>query len=379
MGAVKDQISVPVVERLAAELSAAGPRFPTGRFVHRLQPELAARELMARVDLVADCLVECMPEDFPVAAAVVHRALEFPGFAGWMTLPVGEYVARAGIGRPRTALPLLAALTSRFSCEFAIRPFIVEQNALTYAHLREWVTHPDEHVRRLVSEGTRPRLPWARRLQHLVADPSPNIELLDRLVDDPSPYVRRSVANHLNDISRDHPALARDIATAWCGRGDLAAKTVRHGLRTLVKQGDPAALALVGADARAWVSLTSLTVDAEDISIGDTVGLSMTVRNDDPAPATVVVDYRVHFLGAAGNLRPKVFKLTRRTIDPGAEARIDRRHRFAHVSTRQIREGLHEIDVLVNGRVSGRVRVAIRTDRDVVEMIPNQERISRSD
>jgi 3-methyladenine DNA glycosylase AlkC len=201
---------------------------------------------MPRVDLLTERLVEALPGDFDTAAKLLWSTLDSPSFTGWMTLPGGNYVARAGIEQPAVALPLLAGLTPRWSSEGPIRPFIERHPELTYDHLRRWVSDPDEHVRRLVSEGTRPRLPWAPQLRGLVADPGPNVELLDRLVEDPSPYVRRSVGNHLNDISKDHPGLAVDLAHLWLPRGEGAAWAVRHGLRTLVKQGDPRALNVLG-------------------------------------------------------------------------------------------------------------------------------------
>jgi 3-methyladenine DNA glycosylase AlkC len=271
MAALKDEISAELAAHLASEISAAWPAFPTGQFGRDLDDALAPLELMARVDLLTERLVDTLPGDFETAAKVLWGTLESAGFTGWMTLPCGNYVARAGVDRPAVALPLLAGLTPRWSCEGPIRPFIERHPSLTYEHLRRWVSDPDEHVRRLVSEGTRPRLPWAPRLRQLIADPSPNIELLDRLVEDPSPYVRRSVANHLNDIAKDHPNLTLDLANRWLPRGDGAAWAVRRGLRTLVKQGDPRALAILGVATDADVRLSALTVDRDTVTIGDAV------------------------------------------------------------------------------------------------------------
>jgi 3-methyladenine DNA glycosylase AlkC len=189
----------------------------------------------------------------------------------------GGLVARAGIDRPEVTLPLLAGLTPRWSSEGAVRPFIQRHPDLTYEHLHRWVADRDEHVRRLVSEGTRPRLPWASQLRQLMADPTPNIELLDRL-DDPSEYVRRSVANHLNVISKDHPDLAVDLARRWLPRGDGAAWAVRHGLRTLVKRGDPTALELLGVTPSASIRLTALAANPDRAPVGGTVTCTLTIE-----------------------------------------------------------------------------------------------------
>jgi hypothetical protein len=186
MAAFKDEISAELAGRLARELTTAWPAFPRRRFARGLDDALAPLALMARVELLTDRLVDALPDDFDTAAKVLWGTLESPTFTGWMTVPSGSCVARAGIDRPDVALPLLAGLTPRWSSEWPIRPFIERHPDLTYEHLRRWVADPDEHIRRLVSEGTRPRLPWAPQIRKLIANPEPNIELLDRLVDDPS-------------------------------------------------------------------------------------------------------------------------------------------------------------------------------------------------
>jgi 3-methyladenine DNA glycosylase AlkC len=359
MAAIKDEISPQLAARLASELTAAWPAFPTEPFGRDLDDALAPLELMARVDLLTERLVDALPGDFDTAAKVLWGTLDSPSFTGWMTLPCGNYVARAGIDRPEVALPLLAGLTPRWSSEGPIRPFIERHPDLTYEHLRRWVSDPDEHVRRLVSEGTRPRLPWAPRIRRLIADPGPNIELLDRLVDDPSPYVRRSVANHLNDIAKDHPDLTLDLARRWLPPGEGAAWAVRHGLRTLVKQGDPRALAVLGVAPDADIRLTALTVDRDTVTIGDAVTFTLTIELDGTTNADALVDYRVHYMGPNGPRRPKVFKLTRRRLAPGQPTSVTRRHRFEHVSIRRIHSGRHALDIQVNGRILGSVQINV--------------------
>lgn len=361
MGAFKDEFSVALVRSLATELETAWPSFPRRRFLAGVARALEPLELMTRVDHLSHRLAGVLPDDFGGAAGVLWRALDSPSFTGWMTLPCGTYVALAGMDHPGIALPLLAGLTPRFSSEGPIRPFVEGHPDLTYEHLRRWVRDPDEHVRRLVSEGTRPRLPWAPQLRDLITDPTPNIPLLDALVDDPSLYVRRSVANHLNDIAKDHPDVALDLATRWIGRGDDAAWVVRHGLRTLVKRGHPEALALLGVDTGAEIRLTELTVEPAVVPIGETATFRFTLTLIGDEPCDAVIDYRVHYMGANGTRRPKVFKLTRRRLQPGEPLSLARRHAFADVSIRRLRPGSHTIDVQVNGRVLGSVTLEVET------------------
>ena len=360
MAALKDELDAAAGTRLARELSRAWPEFPARRFTRGLRDALEPLELLARGDELARRLERTLPADFRRASDVLHRALDSSTFTGWIVLPSAGFVARAGIDDPDAALPLLAALTPRWSSEFAIRPFIERHHEVTYRYLHEWCDHDDEHVRRLVSEGSRPRLPWALVLRGLVDDPAPNLALLDRLVDDPSAYVRRSVANHLNDISKDHSDLALDVATAWLPRGEGARWVVHHGLRSLVKRGDPRALSLVGASTAGTVELIELTVDRREVAIGDTVTFTFTLRiADGSEPCDAVIDYRVHYAGARGSKAPKVFKLTRRRLEPGRPVTISRRHTFEHVSIRRIRPGAHRIEVQVNGAVLGGVDIDV--------------------
>ncbi|HVF76050.1 MAG TPA: hypothetical protein VM938_13500 [Acidimicrobiales bacterium] len=357
----KDELGVDAGRRLAAEMARAWSAFPARRFTRGLADALEPLELLARGDELAARLQQTLPPAFADAAAVLHWVAASPTFTGWIVLPCGGFVARAGLDEPDVALPLLAALTPRGSSEFAVRPFIERHPTLTYEYLHRWALDPDEHVRRLVSEGTRPRLPWARLLRSLIADPMPNVALLDALADDPSPYVRRSVANHLNDIAKDHPDLALELAEQWSDRSANAAWTARHGLRTLVKRGDPRALRLLGASVDEDVRLVAFEPDHPRIRVGDTVTLTFTLSLDrtDGEPVDAVVDYRVHYVGARGAKAPKVFKLTRRTLVPGEPLTITRRHRFDDVSIRHIHPGRHQIDVQVNGRVLGSTSVDV--------------------
>lgn len=356
MAPLKDELGASAGRRLAGELARAWPDFPVRRFTRGLADALEPLELLARGEALTARLERSLPPNFADAVGVLARALESPTFTGWIVLPCGGFVARAGIDDPDRALPLLASLTSRWSSEFAVRPFIERHPEKTYEVLATWSTHADEHVRRLASEGSRPRLPWAAQLRGLVADPGPNLPLLDTLADDPSPYVRRSVANHLNDIAKDHPALALELGERWIGRGDGAAWTVRHGLRTLVKRGDARALRLLGASVDDDVDLIAFELDRDSIEVGDAVTLSATLSlaRGSGDPVDVVIDYRVHYVGARGGAKaPKVFKLARRTLVPGVSSTVTRRHRFEDVSIRRIHPGPHAIDLQVNGRVLG--------------------------
>jgi len=282
------------------------------------------------------------------------------GLAGWILWPVGEFVARRGLAEPQRALQVLHALTQRFTAEFAIRPFLVQHPALVLATLQRWTQDPSPRVRRLVSEGSRPRLPWGLRLQMLVADPSPTLPLLRTLQDDASAYVRRSVANHLNDIAKDHPALV----AAWLHEhlpGASAARRalLRHASRTLIKQGHAATLQAWGLG-RPLQGTAKLQLAPRRVELGGAVQLTLTLRSHAADVQRLAVDYAVHHVKADGSLSPKVFKGWTLELPPGATLTLTRRHALRPVTTRRYHAGRHEITVQVNGREVARGEFVLR-------------------
>lgn len=348
----KESINAQTVTALAKRLSAAGP-FPSRRFVAAATNGLDALELKARVAHVTTTLAACLPGDFAEAAAVVERAVAGSALGMWEAWPATDWVAVAGLEQPDVALPLLAALTPHASAEMAIRPFIDRHPARTLGQLRDWVRHPDAHVRRLVSEGSRPRLPWAPRIALLEREPHLTVPLLDALREDPSEYVRRSVANHLNDLNKVAPELALTTAARWREQGGRHVDWVlRQGLRTLVKAGDARALELIGAPA-VRVELLDLTVRTPVVRLGEALEFSFTLRSQEAGPVTAVIDYVVHHVKADGRTTPKVFKLSTRVLAPGAPVRIARRHAIRPITTRRYHPGEHCVEVQVNGQVLG--------------------------
>jgi 3-methyladenine DNA glycosylase AlkC len=355
----KDEMSPDRVRALGVELKRAWPSFAEESFAAEACDGLESLELMARLRQVAAVLARHLPGDFAAAVGVLDAALASPTFTSWITLPCGLCVAEAGIDEPEIALPLLARLSPRCSSEWAVRPFIERDPDIAMKHILTWAGDADEHVRRLASETTRPRLPWASRLAQFVRDPSPVVALLELLRDDPSEYVRRSVANNLNDISKDHPDVALGVARRWLESGSTHADdVVRRGLRSLVKGGDPEALALLGFDAGAPVRLESLTVSPRRVPVGGAVTMELTLRADGER-VPVVVDYLVHHAGARGPRDAKVFKLTTRILRPGEPVTIRRRHVFREVTVRRLYPGLHRVEVQVNGRVLGAAEVEL--------------------
>ncbi|MFE5807515.1 DNA alkylation repair protein [Streptomyces sp. NPDC056491] len=353
MPTADELLSAETVTTLARLLARAGGR--------RSSPALRARvgtldglTFSGRVTAVRDAVLADLPEDWTAFEAVVRTALADPGFDGWMTFPVNEAVAVRGLTVFEPGLDLLHDLTPRLTAESAVRPFLRADPARALAVVQKWTADPDPHVRRLASEGTRPRLPWAAQLSAFVADPRPAVPVLDALYRDPSEYVRRSVSNHLNDISRDHPALAVDTAARWLAAPEATTdRVVRHGLRTLVKAGRPEALTLLGHSPDVPVGVNGPVVTTPQVAVGEYLVFDWAVTNTGPLPAELVVDYVVHHVKAGGTRTPKVFKLVTRALAPGETLSGTKRHSFKPITTRRYHSGEHLVQLQINGRVRG--------------------------
>jgi 3-methyladenine DNA glycosylase AlkC len=360
----KNLINAALVRQAAAHLKRHAPGFDDTGFVREATRGLDALEMKARAMQIAGALEHTLPADFDTAARLIEAALApapvserfddaalgRQGLAGWILWPVGEFVARRGLARPERALEVLHALTQRFTAEFAIRPFIVAHPALVFATLQRWARDPSPQVRRLVSEGSRPRLPWGMRLQALVADPAPTLPLLRALQDDPSETVRRSVANHLNDIAKDHPKLfAQWLEEYLPGAGAERRALLRHASRTLVKQGDARVLAAWGLGGR-FRGEATLTIRPARIALGDAVQLALSLRSTARSAQTLHVDYAVHHVKARGGTSPKVFKGWHVTLAPREARTLERRHAVRPITTRVYHPGRHCVVVQINGQ-----------------------------
>jgi len=360
----KNLVSPALVRAAVGPLQRAWPAFDGERFAALATAGLEALELKARAMQVCDALEATLPADFGAAADVIEAALAPPsesvdlaapgaladGLRGWILWPVGEYIARRGQEDPERALAALHAITQRFTAEFAIRPFIVRHPQRVFATLQRWASDPSPQVRRLVSEGSRPRLPWGLRLQALVLDPSPTLPLLAALQDDPSEDVRRSVANHLNDIAKDHP----DLVVRWLqqhlpGASPARRALLRHASRTLIKQGHPGAMKAWGLGA-AWRGEAVLELTPRRVRLGGELNLTLHLRSTHARPQRLAVDYAVHHVKADGSRTPKVFKGWQIELPPHGTTTCAKRHSLRPVTTRRYHGGEHALSVQINGR-----------------------------
>lgn len=363
--AFKDWINPNLLRTMAEHLSRAHTAFPRARFEKFALTGLARLELKARVVHVADALAECLPKAFGRAATVMERSLApertdtdlaklvpcEQGLAGWAVWPMTDYVARYGLAHPKRALRALHALTKRNTAEYAIRPFLIEHRELTMATLHGWLRDRSPHVRRLVSEGTRPRLPWGIQLKHLVEDPTPALPLLVPLQDDPSEYVRRSVANHLNDIAKDHPACVAEWLHQYLPDASKARRAMlRHASRTLIKRGDRRVLEAWGL-AKALRGTAAFRIKPARVGVGESVTLCADLSSTARMPQQLMVDYVVHHVKKGGAVSKKTWKGWQLVLQPGEQRSLTKRHSLRAVTTRRDYPGRHQVDLVVNGKV----------------------------
>jgi 3-methyladenine DNA glycosylase AlkC len=332
-----------MVERLARSLVRAHPPFKAKPFVEEATREFDQLELMDRARHVAAALRTALPASYPEAVKVILDSLAHdssPPAKGAMDsfrfLPFGLFVAEHGLGDAdfEPSMKAQYEITKRFTSEFSIRAFL----------------DPDPHVRRLVSEGSRPRLPWAGRLRPFQEDPRPVLALLELLKDDESEYVRRSVANNLNDIGKDHPDVLVEVASRWLkDASPERAALVRHALRWLVKQSHPGALKALGHGEKARVTVTGAPSPSR-IPIGGKIRVNVEVTSRSRRQQRLAVDLRVAYVKADGSRRPRVFKMGVIDLAAGQKATLTKVLSFAQHTTRRHFKGRHPMDVIVNGQ-----------------------------
>lgn len=356
---VRDVFNPRVVNQLAADLKRAWRGFDAEGFSHTVNAQLPALSFSERAALIRDSLGEYLPQDYPRALEIILKALppamtsdELEGYDGFIVMPLNDYVAKYGQGHYDLSMQALYALTQRFSAEGAIRAFILSEPEKTLKILEQWAGDANPHVRRLVSEGTRPRLPWTMQLKPFIADPRPVLALLEKLKTDPVLMVRRSVANNLNDIAKDNPDWVVKTLQRWSKIQNEGTRwLIRHAARTLVKQGNQDALAVLGFEAKAEVSISNLRLAPAKVKMDGEMMFSFEITSQAKRAQNLVIDYVIHHVKANGQRTPKVFKLTKKVLDVGESAPISKRHSFRLISTRVYYAGAHRLEIQVNGVV----------------------------
>ncbi len=361
----KNNISPELVSVIAFHLNKHLTGFDRPDFETGILERLDALELKQRAQLIADETHAALPESlseryrileamlFPDEGVGIDAPSDERGIRGWGLMPLTRIVGEHGLADFEASLALLKEMTKRATSEFDVRPFLDADQNRALAIMSPWVHDDSVHVRRLVSEGSRPRLPWGMQLKQLIRDPSPTLPLLENLRDDPEEYVRRSVANHLNDIAKDHPDLVAEVAASWLKDADKNRhKLVRHACRTLIKQGHEPTLAAFGLKPPELL-VTGPDIHAKAVHLGEKVSFQTEIASTSNDIQTLIIDYVVHFKKANGSLAPKVFKWTKASIAPGEKITLERDHPIKPITARQYYGGDQALSLRINGKDFG--------------------------
>ncbi len=358
---LKNMFNQAYLDDLGAAIQSHDPPFDTRAFLARvIDDQWEGRALKERMRHITTVLHGFLPQDYRTALDILRRAAPTLSQYGFENMVFPDFVGLYGLDDWEASVPALEQFTQLISAEYAVRPFILKDQERMMAQILRWADHRSHQVRRLASEGCRPRLPWGMALPALQANPSPILPILEQLKLDPSESVRRSVANNLNDITKDDPDAVVSLLQRWQTHDTEEMRwIIDRALRTLVKKGNPEALELLGYPASPEVEVRNLAVGPETIPMGGEVAFSFEIESRGQTPQNLMIDYVVHLVRASGQLTPKVFKLTRRTLAPGETVRITKKHSFRPVTTRKYYPGEHAIEVQVNGVSSGRKRFVV--------------------
>ncbi|VAX17317.1 DNA alkylation repair enzyme [hydrothermal vent metagenome] len=357
--ALKNSYNEKFFKTLSAALKTAYPKFGSGLF-HKLifDDEWETRELKQRMRHITLCLKETLPNSYRKSLEILLQTA--PEFSGFEPMFFPDFVEVYGMDDWEISIAALEEFTKYSSSEFAVRPFILKDSAKMMKQMQKWTSHDNHHVRRLSSEGCRPRLPWAMALPEFKKKPGPVLAVLDKLKNDSHEYVRRSVANNINDISKDNPELIFNVVKKWHGQNRKTDWIAKHGLRTLLKNGDKKALLMFGFAATPAVVAGKLKTNKRSIKIGEHLGFSFELLVKSAKRQKIRLEYAIYYLKANGSLSKKVFKISENEYEKGNKTFTVRRS-FKNMTTRKHYPGCHKLTIIVNGNETQAVTFTLKS------------------
>ena len=340
------------LSELAFRLKDVYPSFQADKFVSDvMDDDWDALELKARVRRISINLGVYLPSEYEQAIGVIDNVVaSYPdGYNDYSLVYFPDFVEVYGQDERHWDLSIsaLERYTICSTSEFAVRPFIINNEERMMRQMALWAKHDNEHVRRLASEGCRPQLPWGQALTSFKNDPSPVIGILEQLKADPSLYVRKSVANNLNDISKTHPDLVVKIARDWYGKNEYTDWIVKHGCRTLLKKGNKDVLSVFGFADTDCIIVDGFELGAQSVSIGENMTFYFRIKAK--SAVRVRLEYCIHYIKANGRRNRKIFQISETSLEENQEKKYKKTHSFADLSTRRHNPGIHSITLIVNG------------------------------
>lgn len=361
---IRDVFNPKVVTAMAQRFHVADNNFDKIGFIKFINPKLADLTYSERLQLIVEGQEKFLPNDFPKAAQLIIDSL-LPPYGSdeleetndrFIVATKAAYIGKNGLGHFDISMKALYEITKRMSSEWGVRPFFIKYPERTLIQFKEWANDENPHVRRLVSEGSRPYLPWGKKLPQFEKDPTPTLALLELLKNDSSEYVRRSVANHLNDHSKKHADLVVATLKQWQAttKDKDELRMIKHALRTLLKKGHAGALEILGYKRGAKVTVQQLSANKK-VKIGEYLNFDFTLHSTGKTKQPLMIDYVIYYQKANGELAPKVFKMTTKELAAGASLTLKKRQSFKVISTRKFHLGQHQLAIQVNGEELAKV------------------------
>lgn len=354
--ALKHIYNTTLLQTLASEIAEVYPPFDQKRFL-TIRTELLKLEMKDRLRLIRDQLKKTLPQDYSLAVEIILKSTTSGRLKGFSIWPYTEFIQTYGLVHSEVSLRALKQLTTLFTSEWAVRPFINQNLKFTLDFLKQCALDSNHHVRRWVSEGTRPRLPWGERLQIFIEKPELTCKLIEPLIFDPELYVRKSVANHLNDISKDNPEYVIQVLQKW----NLKAKSdqqkeklnwiKKQALRSLIKLGHKESLKLVGFSNSVRIQMDRFKIKNKNIKMGDAVEFEFELVSLSSKPQKIIIDYVLHFVKSNGKTAPKVFKFKNLNLKPKERLSLKKSHSIKKITTRTYHSGEHRLQLQINGQI----------------------------
>lgn len=346
---LKNMYSRSYLEKFSGVFKDIYPAFDTKQFLKLVfDKEWESRELKQRMSHIALCLHKTLPGEYRKNISILKKAVRH--FNGFLSMIFPDYAQQFGLNDPKTSVPALKLFTKYGSSEFAVRPFIIKYPEMLMPEMQKWARDKNHHVRRLASEGCRPRLPWAIALPVFKRDPAQVLKILEILKEDDSEYVRKSVANNLNDISKDNPQTALNTAVRWYGKNKKTDWIVKHGLRGLLKKGNPDALKMFGWHGAEGIEIERFKLSGIKVPVGGSFEFTFDIKPVNPLNENMRLEYSIDFITSTGKTSKKIFKITEARVEKGKVYSFKRKHSFKDLTTRKHFSGKHKISLIVNGK-----------------------------
>lgn len=354
MGLIKDIYSLTFFENFAQSVTEVYPSFNKKEFIKKIyETDFDQKEWKDRMKYTTVVFHAFIPQNFTEAVSVISKIIENIKQNSFtddrlVFLFFADYIEKYGLDDFDTSVKAFENITQFISCEFAVRPFILKYKDQMIAEMTKWSKHQNHHVRRLASEGSRSRLPWGMAIGYLKTDPTSILPILENLKEDSSEYVRRSVANSLNDIAKDNPKLVVEIAQKWHGISKETDGIIKHGSRTLLKQGHPEILSYYGLN-NENISVSAFNIKTPIVKIGERLQFQFQLHNNNEQTKIIRLEYAVHYRKAKGHLAKKVFKISEKNYLPNQFVTVERNQSFKIITTRVFHTGHHQLSVIING------------------------------